>query len=1111
MDTFRELYSQLNKEQKKAVDATEGPLLVVAGPGTGKTQLLTLRVANILLKTDAQAHNILCLTFTESAAYEMRQRLVNIIGQSAYNITISTYHAFGSEIISRYGEYFGDVGELRPVDELGIHEIMTDIVAQLPYDNELKKSQYYIKDVISAVSECKRATIDAQTLRECAKHNRQWIEKVTKLTAQLLTDVKRITSKQLPKFEQLAEATGKFAQENPVKGIRSLQSYWQESLEEALQTCEEENSTKALTAWKNKWLERNEAGEYIVAGETTNKKIEALADIYEQYLKELKRQNLYDYDDMILRANSGLQENPALRYSLQEQYNYILLDEFQDTNGAQLQLVTLLSDSPVHERRPNIMAVGDDDQAIYAFQGADYSHMLAFVQLYKDVEIVCLTKNYRSHKDVLQVAHNITEQLEERLSHHQEQITKVLTAENTKLPKESSLERHEFKSDVAQFAWVTERISQLVANGTQANEIAILAPQHKYLEPIVNYLRQAKIPIHYDKRENILEDPHVLQIIRMCKLVIALGQNDQQLANSLWPEILSYDCFEVAPEKLWQLSWSSSDDHKPWTQILLEQDNKKLKTIASFFLRLGQLYKTETLETMIDYVVGVQPLALGDNKSFASPFYDYKFSKNQREENTGEYWSLLTNLTVLRQHLRENLLHKKEQSTLQDLITFIDAHNEANIKILNTSPYHESGESVQIMTAYRAKGLEFDHVFMLACVDEVWGSRAISQSSRIPLPQNLSFVRYQGASEDERRRLLFVAITRAKIGLYLTSYANNYANRPTSRLKYLNEVENEDGVRSLSLPEHKQLVIQNDSEVPAIEELNAYWHQPHIEATNNIALRDILKSRLDRYQLAPTHLNSFTDVIHGGPEYFLLNTILRFPKALGIDAEFGNAIHATLEWTHKQQVANGKIPSIKEQLDYYARQLDNMILNKHDRTQLEARGKACLTAYMKQRANSFNTEDLHEMSFKNQGVIVGNAHLSGKIDKLIIDRQKKQITVVDYKTGKFAKAWKSSDPKLHKYRQQLYMYKLLVEGSYEFIDYTVTDAYLEFVEPDEKGNIVLLHTTFEQDEMQRIKKLINAVWNNIKSLHLPDISNYPQNYQGVVSFEEDIIEGVSND
>ena len=141
----------------------------------------------------------------------------------------------------------------------------------------------------------------------------------------------------------------------------------------------------------------------------TTQKLLAAADIYEQYLQALNERNLFDYDDMILRAVRGLETNDDLRFTLQERYLYILLDEFQDTNGAQLRLVELLTDNPVLEGRPNVLAVGDDDQAIYAFQGADYSHMLQFRDLYRDVVPVALTKNYRSHAHILHAARGIAE------------------------------------------------------------------------------------------------------------------------------------------------------------------------------------------------------------------------------------------------------------------------------------------------------------------------------------------------------------------------------------------------------------------------------------------------------------------------------------------------------------------------------------------------------------------------------------------------------------------------------------------------------------------------------------------------------------------------------
>jgi len=1107
MGKFEQEYAKLNQEQKQAVDSIEGPLLVIAGPGTGKTQLLTTRVANILRTSDAQPQNILCLTFTESAAYEMRERLINIVGQSAYNITISTYHAFGSELIRRFPDYFSDIPDMRAVDDLGIYGTVQEIVAALPYTNALKKSDYYIRDVISTISDLKQALFEPNDIRRIAKSNLEFINKCSQLTKRELKGIARIDKKSIPAFASLLRDSQKFDNKQfVIPGVISLGRLWGEQLREAVEDAETSGKTTSITAWKNIWLARDGDGEFIVNGQQTCEKLLALADIFEQYRQKLEAEGLFDYDDMILRATEGLEHNADLRYSLQEQYMYILLDEFQDTNAAQLKLVKLLTDNPAYEDKPNILAVGDDDQAIYAFQGANYSHMLTFRDMYKDVKTISLTKNYRSHSDVLHVAHGIANQIESRLHHHLKDINKLLSAENKELPAASQVSRHEFKSDVGQYGWVTQQIAKLIKDGVKPSQIAVLAPQHRYLEPIVPYLRQLNIPIRYDKREDVLEDIHIVQLLRMAELTLCLAAGDTQTANSLWPQILSYDFWQLPTEHIWQLSWRAHDTRSEWSKLLLS--DPATKPIALFFTRLANMASIETLETMLDYLVGVKELP-GKAKEpvFQSPFYIYNFGKEARDSNVTSFWTLLSNLTVLRQHLRDHKNQEDTQLMLADLLAFARAHQAASIKVLNTSPYHEAAEAVQIMTAYKAKGMEFEHVFVLASIDEVWGSRASSQSARIPLPINLSFVRYEGASNDERLRLLFVAITRAKTGLYLTSYDGNFAGRPSTRLQYLQEVEADGKVLSTVLPGPKQQVIRSSTDTPEVNELSAYWQIRHTNPQTVASLHDLLRPRLDRYQLSPTHLNSFTDVIYAGPEHFFLNTILRFPKAPTIDGQYGDAIHETLQWIHLAQKDTNKMPVLSSVIETFKRKLIARRLSERDTRLLLERGEQSLQAFYEQRKQDFKVTDRHEYSFKNQGVLVGDAHLNGKIDKLSLNRKTRGIAIVDYKTGKSHNSWPKTDPKLHKYRQQLYFYKLLVEGSYEFGDYHVDDAYLEFVEPDSAGKIVDLHTSFDSTEASRMKRLISAVWKHILELNFPDVSHYPPTIKGVLAFENDLIDG----
>src|SRR6266568_1169038 len=548
MGNFEEAYAQLNNAQRRAVDAIDGPVLVIAGPGTGKTQLLTTRIANILAKTDTAAANILCLTFTESAAETMRERLTNFIGQDAYSVTIITYHAFGSDLIRRFPDYFVVLADTRAVDELGADSIFREIVAQLPYSSPLKFADSYLNDIRSLVSDAKRALLTPDDLRTVAKQNLAFMAKATPIVREQLTGLVRVDKKSVPLFGQLLamlEPLNAGNKKDAHAKVKPLAGMFLQALDEALTAAEESGKTTAITAWKNSWLAKDEVGHFIVDGEKANRKLQAAAGIYEAYLQELKKRKLFDYDDMILRAVHALETNADLRYTLQEQYLYILLDEFQDTNAAQLKLVELLTNSPVNEGRANVLAVGDDDQAIYAFQGANYSHMLQFKAMYQDVLVVPLTKNYRSHAGILHVARGIAEQIEERLHHHFPAIEKTLTAENIKLPRQAMVERHEAKSDVAQFAWVARKIRALLDGGLPAHEIAVLAPQHKYLEPIVTFLRQEKIPVRYEKRENVLDDPVINQLLRMAELCLALKRHQPAAANSLWAEVLSFDFWQL--------------------------------------------------------------------------------------------------------------------------------------------------------------------------------------------------------------------------------------------------------------------------------------------------------------------------------------------------------------------------------------------------------------------------------------------------------------------------------------------------------------------------------------------------------------------------------------
>lgn len=1115
MNAFSTAYQQLNTAQRAAVDAVEGPLLVLAGPGTGKTQLLGMRVANILLKTDTMPQNILCLTFTESGASNMRERLSRFIGPAAYDVQIATYHEFGGGLIKRFADYFSDTRLERPIDELGKHQLIEAIVANLSYLNPLKQSQYHLSDLISTISEVKRALLSGNDLRALAIENQAFMRQADQLIGAALADFSRMPSKlekASPAFEQILAGLAKLTPDRPVNPhFAPLAQLATSSLTEALAAASDSNKTTPLTKWKNDWLARDHNNQFVLAGGLANRRLEALADVVEQYQDQLAAAGYYDFDDMILRAIAALETNDDLRFSLQERYQYLLLDEFQDTNAAQFKLVQLLTDNPVHEGRPNVMAVGDDDQAIYAFQGATYSNMLDFYNAYRQAAIINLTHNYRSHAEVLAVAAAVADQIEARLHHHFDGFVKQLVAANDRLPPRATIERHQFVSDIAQYDWIAAQAQRLIEQGVPAHEIAVLAPKHKFLEPLVPHLNARGLPVSYEKRENILEAPIVRQLLGMGRLVLALRDNDQARADSLWPEVLSYDFWRHAVSDIWQISWAvaAQRGQQSWSQALL--DSPVFQAPAILLLGLANQADEMPLELMLDHLTGTASLTTNDERqpTAASPLRDFLLTDDPASiDQPEQFYHTISHLTVLRARLREHQQAADRPLVLRDLLRFVELYERSGQQMLNTSPYNQQADAIRLMTVFKAKGLEFAHVFMPTLHDDVWGETSRGGSNRLTLPANLAPIRPGATTPDERLRIFFVALTRARHGLYLTSFSSDFGGRATRRLQYMAEQEQADGsYLSGVLPAAAARVIEHAEAPPAIEQLELNWRSHHFDGHSQTSMRDLLAERLQRYQLSPTHLNKFTDLVYGGPQSFFFDILLQFPSAPGLDGIFGSVMHETFEWQQRQLNSGGRLPALPAVEAELARRLASRQLPTASLEQLQERGLHALRHYMAARGDQLQAGDLPEVNFKHEGSLVGPARMGGKADLLRVDKQAKTICLVDYKTGASYSRW-ASDSRLHKYKQQLYAYKLVIEQSQAYRGFTVNKAILEFVEPDQDGAINHLELRYEPAEVERTRQLIIAMWQAVQHLSLPDVSDYGNSLKEIIRFEDDLIAGL---
>ncbi|HEY1037139.1 MAG TPA: UvrD-helicase domain-containing protein, partial [Candidatus Paceibacterota bacterium] len=286
---FETRYQKLNKAQKQAVDTIEGPLLVVAGPGSGKTEILSLRVAQILKETQVLPSNILCLTFTDSAAVNMRDRLSRLIGQEAYRVAIHTFHSFATESIQKYPEFFYKGAIFTPADPISQISILEEIFEGLSYDNPLRSVHpdqgfVYLSDVARIISHLKKAGVNPDEFDRLLEENESDINTVTELIGPLME--KTVSAKVV---EDLGIAQKSLAEKASFKdahsdihartGFPSLLHAVAISLEEALIRAADICKNEPVSKWKEKWFKKDDGGRKVFKDALSLDKSKAVSSI----------------------------------------------------------------------------------------------------------------------------------------------------------------------------------------------------------------------------------------------------------------------------------------------------------------------------------------------------------------------------------------------------------------------------------------------------------------------------------------------------------------------------------------------------------------------------------------------------------------------------------------------------------------------------------------------------------------------------------------------------------------------------------------------------------------------------------------------------------------
>lgn len=979
--TFEEAYFSLNPEQKAAVDSIEGPMMVLAGPGTGKTQILSLRIAKILKDTQMSPQNILCLTFTESGVAAMRKRLFEFIGTPAYYVRIHTFHSFCNEVIKSNPEKFLFARELEALSDVEAVQIFEAILDEAVIGGPLKPFSdpyFFQRDISQLIKSFKREDLSPQQISEVLDETEACLKRF---------------GEELETF--IATRVTNFTEADFLNLQLKLKETFLAGVFNRFDLAEKTQRTEAKKELKS---------EYEDAQKNLPKQ-RALVELYSAYQNELKKRGRYDYEDMILMVVRKIKEDAELLANLQEQFQYILVDEYQDTNGAQNEVVDLLAS---FYEVPNVFVVGDDKQSIYRFQGASLENMLAFYQRYKQhIELIPLQSNYRSQQNVLDAA--------SRLIHHNEQGLETLIPELEQSLKSEAphpvvpLARQELASPAEERSFILEKIQALIQAGTEPREIAVLYRNNSDVQELEELFLRAKVPFHLYSGKDILKDKTLQSLLRLFAWLADTTQ-DQELFLLLNADFLNLPALELI-----KLTRKASEQRqKLWDA--LESAPEAFQKIRSNLAEWQKVATNKTLTEFFELVIN------------ESGYLHFIMQKENRIEHLNR---LNTFFDQIKAWNRAN-----PKLNLTGLIELLSLHQKNRIAILEAELSTQKN-AVALMTAHRSKGLEFEHVFLMNCVDKHWGNN--QDRSKIKAPSGLlkSLELLPKEKNEEERRLFYVAMTRAKKTLTFTLATNNENGKAQTPSLFLEELGTEGILRHESFEE-----TPNEEDLTQRLLLN---FQPIVREVSTEE-KEFVRGLLQNYTLSVTHLSNYLRC----PRLFYYNSILRAPRAKNKDAAFGTAVHEAL----KDMLVSFKRSnqtSKQELLDRFETHLKREILKEKDFENARTFGLQTLSEYYDHYEGRFPKNTLLEYDFSPHHVHVEGVPITGKLDKIeVLNEADKTVHVVDYKTGnpdgKSTELRSGGD-----YHRQIVFYQLLCDHSKDF-NYTMKSGEIDFIQKSRKDN-----------------------------------------------------------
>ncbi|MEK7208917.1 MAG: ATP-dependent DNA helicase [Patescibacteria group bacterium] len=930
------LYCALNPAQKQAVDTIDGPVMIIAGPGTGKTLVLTLRIANILRQTDLPPDAILALAFTRSAVAALRARLVEIIGSVGYRVKIHTFHSFCNEIIKTYPEYFpriiGATAAL-PVDQIGI---MKEVInaARLKLLKPFGAPDYYLYPALEAIDRLKK---------------------------------ENITPRELEKLLRGSEI--------------------------------------------NRKLERNRE----------------LLKLYRGYETKLEQRRLYDFNDMVMEVIKVLAADRDFRTELQEEFQYLLADEHQDANQGQNELLHWLTD---FSDRPNLFIVGDAKQAIFQFQGASLDNFNYFRRLYPTAKIITLTDNYRSRQSILDAAHSLI-----KSSHGLDQAALAplrAAGGGINSAKIGGITLRVFSNEAAEFNWLAQSIKEKLKSGLTADRLAVIFRDNRDAEPMVEIFEQENIPFIVESETNVLRDIDLRKLILLFRTIHYFGADD-------WlKQTLHLDFLNLPPLAVWRLITDGQKLKRPLYELLRS-------SFPRFYQKLERWHRLSHNANFTDLFGRV--LA-------ESHFLPYLLKKAAAADKLEKLHSFFAEL--------KNILKANPDFMLTDFIHYLDLLEEQHIAINLKNTMPQTG--IRLLTAHKAKGLEFDDVYIVRAYDGHFGNRRAVNFFNLPV-RNLPVVDEE-AIESERK-LFYVALTRGRFNVAISYTQTNDDGRHRLPSQFLEEI-NKNLIETVTTADFEKSPETKPEK------------QFKLRAYQGASLRDktFLNQLFTERGLSVTALNNYLAC----PLKYFFNNLLRVTKVQSRALLYGVAAHEALK-VFFDRYARADKTSAQMLVAAFGRVLSRQPLAAAEQAEILAKGKRALTGFFKCYYPRWPRAVINE--FKVRGVFLKpDLRLTGQIDKIeFLSTGGREVKVVDYKTGQPKSRREilgQNKNSTGDYWRQLVFYRLLLDN-YDRGKYRAVSSELDFIEPNPKGEYKKERFELTDDAVAELKELVEKTVAEIRA------------------------------